>query len=213
MVGEEIIFNLVKNLLWINKKEGKEEKEDYYEEVVEKDEGCLEAEERIIGGCKKEGIEENGERKEEIIEGMFGGSRIEQNRDEKDMYGEGKQVGGIQEKDDWKNEIMEKLEECMEEDKENNWSGKEEDLEKMEEVLEGKKEAVGGLQDKEIRRKGEELWLEMWGKEMERREKEREKERKFMEIQKSQVQYIFLLKCLIQTIYNPLECTMNNNIF
>lgn len=61
---------------------------------------------------------------------------------------------------------------------------KNEGLERKEEFVNGNNLGFCG---KEARRKGEELWLEMWGKEMECREMEREKERVNMENQRIQV--------------------------
>ena len=149
-----MIFNLVNDLLWNNKEEGKQEK----------GEVCIEEEEAINGGFKKEGIEENEEekedKKEEMIEGKNGGD--------------------------------EKVEECIKEEEDMFGCGEEaniekgEDFEREEADLIGK-EAVRGLNVKEVRRKGEELWLDMWGKEMERRDREKDKERRNIEDQRAQV--------------------------
>ena len=138
-----MIVNLVNDLLWNNKEEGKQEKEDYNEEMIGKEEDYIEVEAKINGGSRNEGIEENGDGKEEMIEGCI--------KEEEDMNGE------------YEEKSLEK----------------QDDLERM--------EKGGGLKLQEERRKGEELWLEMWGKEMERREREREKERREIENQRSQV--------------------------
>lgn len=66
--------------------------------------------------------------------------------------------------------------------------GDEESKKEVEEAnVVGIKNKEWSIGDKYTKRKGEDLWLEMWGKEMKSREVEREKERIFKENQRSQV--------------------------
>ena len=95
----------------------------------------------------------------------------------------------VEEEEELKEEMIENRDGLIEEETING-GFKEEGIEKNE-GLERKEEFVNGnnfgFSGKEDRRKGEELWLEMWGKEMECREMEREKERVIMENQRLQV--------------------------